>query len=226
MLCIILKNRNRMTTFRLLFAIFIFTTVESCTNVDKTLDSTVFYSDYKVDFLNSDLTKYNYNPRMQFTFPGNNNASYAVLILRDSSIRIIGTEEFSKSFNVRIDTFFKSDVILSKRSTNSYSLTSPNDDELSSYLIPKQLQSINIVDYYLNLENLLNKYKILEISGHPIVNTTKIVFSDHDYLIYKPDSLVIKASENKDFMKHLFENGKQLDKNWYQFNEKINTDNQ
>ena len=215
-----------MTIFRLFISVFILSSFVSCSNGDKTLESAVFYSDFKADFLKSDLTKYSYNPRVQFTCPGNNNATYGVLIFRDSSLRIIGTEEFSKAFNVRIDTFFKSDVILSKRSSDSYILTSPFDEESGSYLLPKQIQSINVVDYFLNLRNLLNKYKILEISDHPLVNTIKIVFSEHDYLIYKPDSLVIKDSENKDFMKHLFEKGKPIDKNWYHFNDKTITDYQ
>jgi len=215
-----------MTIFRLFISVFALASFVSCYNSDKTLESAVFYSDYKADFLKSDLTKYNYDPRMQFTSPGNNNATYGVLIFRDSCLRIIGTEEFSKAFEVRIDTFFKSDVILAKRSTDSYILTSPNNEDSRTFLIPKQSQSVNIVDYFLNLRNLITKYNILEISDHPLVNTTKVVFSEHDYLIYKPDSLVIQDSQNKDFMKHLFENGKQLDKNWYQFNDKTNTDYQ
>lgn len=128
---------------------------------------------------------------MQFICSGNNNAKYGVLILRDGSLKIIGTEEFSRAFEIRIDTFFKSDVILSKRTTESYILTSPNHEDSRSFLITKQSQSTNIVDYFLNLRKLIIKYNILEISDHPLVNTTKIVFSEHDYLIYKPDSLVI-----------------------------------
>lgn len=212
--------------------LFLFFVIVSCNDskikifnkVEKTLYSDIFFSKYRLDFLKSDLTKFSFDPRMQFSYPSNNNAIYRVLIFRDSSLRIFGTAEFSKVFNVRIDTFFKSDVILSKYNKESYILKSAYGEESGTYLISKKKQSNNIVDYFLTLKKLLEKFRILEISVHPSVNTIEIIFSDHDYLIYKPDSLIFKDSENKDFMKYLFKNGKQLDKNWYQFNDFTNTD--
>ena len=216
-----------MKTFRLYISIFTLLSFVSCTNSDKTLDySSVFYSDFKSDFLKSDLTKYSYNPRFQFVLNGHNIDAYRVVIFRDSSLRIEGVQAFSKAFNVRIDTFFNSDVILSKLSDCNYILRSPFNDESLTHIIPKQTTSINIVEYFFNLKRLLNKYKIIEIKLHSSVNIKTIVFSDHDYLIYKPDSLVFNDSENIEFMKFLFENSKQLDKNWYQFHKHINTDYQ
>jgi len=216
-----------MTIFRLFISIFILTSFVSCSNPDKTLDSAKFYSDFKTEFLKSDLPKYNYNPRGHFTpLDFDSVAFYRVFIYRDSSLKIMGTPSFSKAFNIKIDNFFKSDVILSKLSDSNYILSSPFEEEPLTHIIPKEKSSTNAVDYFLNLERLLRKYKILEIASHPSVNTRKIIFSSNDYLIYKPDSLVFKNTENKEFMKYLFKNGKQLDKNWYQFNDTISTDYQ
>jgi hypothetical protein len=216
-----------MTIFRLYISILILATFISCSKADKTLDSAKFYSDFKTDFLNSDLTKYNYNPRGHFTpLDFDYVVSYRVFIFRDSSLKIMGTPSFSKAFNIKIDNFFKSDVILSKLSDSTFILSSPFKEEPLTYIIPKQKSSTNAVDYFLNLERLLRKFRILEIASHPSVNTRKIVFSSNDYLIYMPDSLVFKNTENKEFIKHLFKNGKQLDKNWFQFNDTISTDYQ
>ena len=180
-----------------------------------------FYRKQKDSFLKSDLTKFDYNPRTNFTY-GNIDSSnyYRVLIFRDSSIRIFGTDVFSELFNVPINNFSERDVIVSKSETN-YMLTDPYDDK--KVKIIKNTTDSNVVDYFLDLEKLILKYQILEIDKHSQVNTLKIVFSDNDYLIYKPDSLVFKSS-NKEFMKYLFENGKEIDKNWIHFTDKTNTD--
>ena len=216
-----------MIIFRPLIPIFILTSLVSCTNTNKTLDSARFYLNFKTEFLRSDLTKYNYDPRGHFTSLYNDTTLfYRVIVLGDSSLRIMGTSSFSKAFNIKIDTFFNSDVILSKLPDSNYILRSLYDEEPLTHIIPQQKSSTNVVEYFLNLVRLLNKFKILEIASHPVINTKKVVFSSNDYLIYKPDSLVFNDSENTDFMNLLFENGKQLDKNWYQFNDKTNTDYQ
>lgn len=217
-----------MTIFRLFISIFILAIFVSCSNLNKPLYSAKFYSDFREDFFKSDLTKYNYNPRCHFTPFGFDTATfYRVIVFRDSSLNIIGTTSFSKAFNIRLDTLFNSeDVILSKFSDSNYIIKKNYEEKSLTYIIPIQKTSLNLVDYFLNLKRLLNEFKILEIASHPSVNTVKIVFSSNDYLIYKPDSLVFKNTGNKDFMKFLFNKGKQLDKNWHQFDDTINTDYQ
>jgi len=46
------------------------------------------------------------------------------------------------------------------------------------------------------------------------------------YLVYKPDILVFNNPEDTSFMQYLFDNGRQLDRNWYQFKDTISTDYQ
>lgn len=214
-----------MTVFRFFISVLFFASFVSCSNSDKTLDSVKFHSEFKSEFLNGNLSKYNYNPRSHFSpLDFDTVTFYRVIIFRDSTLRIMGTQAFSKAFNIKIDNFFKSDVILSKLSDNNYILSSPFEEEPLTYIIPKQKSSTNAVDYFLNLKRLLRKFKIIEIESHPSVNIRKIIFSSNDYLIYKPDSLVFKNTYDKEFIKYLFKNGKQLDKNWFQFNETTSTD--
>lgn len=190
---------------------------------NESLISEDFYKKHKDSFLKSDLIKFDYNPRTNFTYGDIDSSNYyRVLIFRDSSIRIFGTGVFSKLFNVPINNFSERDVIISKYETN-YMLSDPYDDKNVKIIKNTADSNTNVVDYFLNLEKLILKYQILEIDKHPQVNTLKIVFSDNDYLIYKPDSLVFKSSY-KEFMKYLFENGKEIDKNWIRFTDKTNTD--
>jgi len=214
------KMRN-IVTLILVVLIISLTNCTSNSGKDESLISEKFYKKHKDSFLKSDLTQFDYNPRTSFTY-GNIDSSnyYRVLIFRDSSIRIFGTGVFSELFNVPINNFSERDVIVSKSETN-YMLTDPYDDK--KVKIIENTADSNVVDYFLDLEKLILKYQILEIDKHPQVNTLKIVFSDNDYLIYKPDSLVFKSS-NKEFMKYLFENGKEIDKNWIHFTDKTNTD--
>ena len=190
---------------------------------DECVTSEIFYKKYKDSFLKSDLARFDYNPRTNFTY-GNIDSSnfYRVIIFRDSSIRIFGTSVFSKLFNVPVNNFSERDVILSKSETN-YILTDPYDSEKVKLIKGTDNSKTNIVDYFLDLEKLIDRFHILEIDKHPQVNTIKIVFSDNDYLIYKPDSLVFNSS-NKDFMQYLFGNGNEIDKNWTHFTDKTNTD--
>ncbi len=205
--------------------VFIFSLTNCATNSGKneSLISEKFYKKHTDSFLKSDLTKFDYNPRTNFTYGDIDSSNYyRVIIFRDSSIRIFGTGVFSELFNVPINNFSERDVVVSKSESN-YILTDPYDDKKVKIIKNSGDSKANVVDYFLDLEKLILKYQILEIDKHPQVNTLKIVFSDNDYLIYKPDSLVFKSS-NKEFMKYLFENGKEIDKNWIHFTDKTNTD--
>lgn len=207
-----------------LISVVVIISLTNCTlnsGKNEILISEDFYKKHKDSFLKSDLIKFDYNPRTNFTYGIIDNSDYyRVLIFRDSSIRIFGTGVFSRLFNVPINNFSERDVIISKYETN-YMLSDPYDDK--KVKIIKNTADSNVVDYFLDLEKLILKYQIIEIDKHPQVNTLKIVFSDNDYLIYKPDSLVFK-SLNKEFVKYLFENGKEIDKNWIHFTDRTNTD--
>ena len=195
------------------------------TNERKNLDSENFYNNYKDSFLKSDLTKYYYNPRVNFIYnPFDSTNSFRALIMHDSSLRLFGKKAFSELFDFPFDTLDQKEIFISKSYTdNCYILYNSYKKENARKIKIVETSSINVVDYFLNLEKLINKFGILEIAQHPSVNTLEIVFSDHDYLIYKPDSLVFKST-NKEFMKSLFKDGKEIDNNWVRFSDKINTD--
>lgn len=194
-------------------------------NVSENPISETFYKNNKDSFLKSDLVKFNYNPRMNFAYGDIDSTTfYRVLVRPDSTLRIMGFQSFCKIFKIEMDTPLLSDIYFRKYETDRYIIRITNEEADVEKLIFKQKSTQNIVDYFFKLERLIEEYRILEINKHPIVNTIKIVFSDHDYLIYKPDTLVFKDKKNTTFMNHLFNNGKELDKNWFQFSEKIDTD--
>lgn len=211
-------NHNIMRILRLVLPVLLLAITVSCSKSKKTLDSTKFYSEYKNEFLNSDLPKFNYDPQRNFT-PRDSDLEnfYSVSVLPDSSLKIIGTKTFSETFKVRIGSFLNSEVILSKHTDSTYFIKSTSDAEPTTHIILKEKSEGNIVDYFLNLQRLVHKFGILEIKSHPFVNVQTIVFSGKDYLRYKPNSLVFRDAGDTELIKNLFAKGKQLDSNWYQF---------
>lgn len=175
-----------------------------------------FYKEYRFDFLKSDLTKYAYNPREQFTKQEYDQFFFRVLVLQDSTILVFGIKQFNKEFNLTIDTTFGSDVIISNQLNGDLLLYSSQKNIKSKQEIKKANFSVNPVIYFQKLLQQIRTYNIIAIEKHPCVNTIELVFSDHDYLIYKPDKLVFHT-DNKDFMKYLFKENIELDNNWYQF---------
>jgi hypothetical protein len=102
-------------------------------------------------------------------------------------------------------------------------LYSADEEIKTKQVIVKADIKVNPVTYFQNLRQQISTYHIIAIEGHPSVNTIELIFSDHDYLIYKPDSLVFKTN-NTDFMKYLFKDSIKLDNNWYQFKTEKNID--
>jgi hypothetical protein len=185
-------------------------------------NSIEFYNNYRFDFLQSKLMKYGYDPRTGFACQEyDSTRSYKVLIRKDSSILIYyGYDALCEDLNFNIESFEKSSVILEKKNLNgnkgqvTYTFTNKTSNNSSLK---------EVVDYFLNLSRLINKYKIIAIQNHPKVNIKKIIFSENDYLIYKPDSLIFQSSDTN-FMTYLFDNGKYLDNNWVHFSGKVDID--
>lgn len=182
-----------------------------------------FYKEYRLEFLNSDLMKYTYDPRQHFAKADYSQIFFKTIIFQDSAIRIFGISQFNKEFNLSIDTTFGSDVIISKQSNGDLALYSADKDIKTKQIISNADIKINPVTYFQNLRQQISTYHIIAIEKHPNVNTMELIFSDHDFLIYKPDSLVFKT-DNKDFMRYLFKDSVKLDNNWYQFNTEKNID--
>jgi len=163
--------------------------------------------------------KYRYDPRTGFAYKEyDSTGSYSVLIRQDSSLLIYsGYDAFCKNLNFNIESYEKSSVVLEKENLNGnkgqviYRVTNQTGNNSS-------LQEV--VDYFLSLSRLINKYKIIAIQNHPIVNIKKIIFSENDYLIYKPDSLIFQ-SDDRVFMAYLFDNGINLDNNWVHFSNAV-----
>lgn len=211
-----------MRNLTIIFVIII--CLSSCHNrQDSVRLSDRFYKEYRLEYLKSDLTKYCYNPRSGFTKQNDSICNFRVLIFQESAIRVLGTGQFNKEFNMSIDTAFWTDVVISKLPNNDLALSSANKEIKTKQTIKKYGFNLNPVDYFLNLKKKIDTYNVIAIEKHPSVNTIELIFSDHDYLIYKPDSLVFKT-EDTEFMKYLFKDGKKLDNNWYQFNTEKNID--
>jgi hypothetical protein len=189
-----------------------------CQNRKDNEFSKKFYQEYRLDFLQSDLTKYAYNPRLGFS-----NRNFRVLILNDSAIRVTGTKRFNQEFSLSIDTLYGNDVVIKALLNVGLAVNSAYSEIMSEQVISKDNFIVNPVIYFQNLKKQINSYNIIAIEGHLSVNIFELIFSDHDYLIYKPDSLVF-STENKDFMKYLFKEGLKLDNNWYQFKAEKNID--
>jgi hypothetical protein len=166
--------------------------------------------------------KYGYDPRTGFAYKEyDSTGSYKVLIRKDSSLLIYyGYDALCEDLNFNIESYEKSSVILEMANLNgnkgqvTYAITNQTGNNSSLE---------EVVDYFLSLSHLINKYKIIAIQNHPIVNIKKIIFSENDYLIYKPDSLIFQ-SDDKDFMTYLFANGKNLDNNWVHFSDTLDID--
>jgi hypothetical protein len=133
--------------------------------------------------------KYGYDSRTGFAYKEfNPTGSYKVLMRKDSSLLIYyGYEAFCEDLNFNIESYEKSTTILKKENLNRnngqviITITNKTDNKTSLN---------DVVDYFINLSGLIDKYKIIAIQNHPKINIKRIIFSENDYLIYKPDSLI------------------------------------
>lgn len=190
-----------------------------CHNIqDNEQLSNKFYKEYRLSYLQSDLKNYSYNPRIGFA-----KENFRVLIFQDSAIRVLGINHFNREFALSVDTLFGNDVVIRKGLNGDLTLYSADENIKTKQTISKADFKVNPVSYFQNLKNQISIYHIVALEKHPSVNTTELIFSDHDYLIYKPDTLVFKT-DNTDFMKYLFKDSIRLDNNWYQFKTEKNVD--
>ena len=185
--------------------------------------SEIFYNNFRLEFLESDLKLYTYNPRLGFTKQIFDDDLFRVIIFKDSSIRVYGIPEFNNKFNLSIDTSIWNDLVISRQLNGDLVLSSPNENIKTKQTVKKNEFELNPVDYFLKLKRQVEKYRIIAIEKHPSVNIIELVFSDNDYLLYKPDTLKFKA-DSKEFMSYLFKDSKRLDTNWYQFHSPKNID--
>ena len=191
------------------------------TTKDNNCNSDIFYESSRKEFLKGDLKNYSYNPRTGFTKQNFDEDLFRVILRQDSSIRVEGIVEFNKEFNLTIDTAVWNYVFISKHLNGDLTLSSA--DNKVEQIIKKTEYKIDPVSYFIKLKKNIESYRIIAIEKHQSVNTIKLIFSDHDYLIYKPDTLKFKT-DSKEFMTYLFQDSIRLDRNWYQFKTKINTD--
>lgn len=182
-----------------------------------------FYDNYKEDFLRSGLKDYDYNPRMHFEKIYENAPILNITIFRDSSIRVRGFDEFYKQFNIKIDSTFKSDVIISNLPHGDLKVFSLYNNEKTNQIIKAKTIKANPVEYFIQLKARLNKFKIIAIETNPTYKTKVLIFSKHQYLTYLPDSLRL-ANDDRAQLDTMLQGGKMLDRNWYIFNEERNLD--
>ena len=191
--CYLRQARIRYASFskimKLIIFILTFAGLVGCDSGQENEFSNKFYKEYRLSFLQSDLRKYVYNPRLGFT-----KHSLRVLIFQDSAIRVIGLKQFNNEFCLSVDTLFGNDVVIKTQSNGDLELYSADEDIETKQVIVKSNIKVNPVTYFQNLRQQITTYHIIAIERHPSVNTIGLIFSNHDYLIYKPDSLVFKTN--------------------------------
>jgi hypothetical protein len=185
-----------------------------CKNEQTPKSSMIFYRDPKSEFVKSDLIKFSYDYRGGFTYGSPDSMNFfRVLISADSSLKVFGIKSFCHFFNTNFDSIDLSEMTFEENFPfGGILIIKSNNRSFKRY-----------INYFLSLKTVIDKYQILAIEGHPVVNIKEIIFSNNDYLIYKPDTLIF-VNRDKGFMKYLFRNGRPLDKNWIQFDDTINTD--
>jgi len=188
-----------------------------------------FIKEYRSSFLESDLTLYNYNPRTKFenyhdsvgyrfysrpdnkllisVWPGIN---YLDTSNRIQKLIYDYSKFISENETLIINSGFKEITWLGKDSLNNLVLL---DDSNRCFLIPKDLLDFDPILYFADLEELINRFGILEIRNKS--NYYHIVFDSENSLYYFQDSIL------KDTLNISME---RIDDKWYISYGKINTD--
>jgi hypothetical protein len=188
-----------------------------------------FIAEYRQPFLNSDLTLFDYNPRVKFE-NYTDSLQYRFFIRQDNKLlislwsdrkQIDTTDKIQDLIANHLDfisinrdsirnTGTFNNIWLSKDSDNNIVLVG---DSNKVFPIPNNTFHFDPISYFSNLDSLVRFYGIIAIKKHPAY--TKLVFDSDKSLLYFPNVLRTDT---------IGMNLKKIDEKWYISNDKMNLD--
>lgn len=218
---------------------------------DKTPDnfgyeqSMKFFKEHTDSFLRSELLKYDYNPRSQYSLSTNDTLVYRALLRREDNefVGIFwgkGFVVFARQFKIPIDTDTAWDRLDLKNDSTQYTLelelyTHPNKvinsdtikadiRTIGNYSIPRSLMS-DPFQYFSRLDKERKNYGIMDFRKLRIGGIIEVNFSPTDYLLYFPSDTKIEEKRFQDFWDKKLGEGKKLNDNWYYYKRERPLDN-
>jgi hypothetical protein len=162
------------------FIILIVLIISSCRDFSY-IDLKKFYSDYRFDFIKSDLTRIGYNSRFGFFRTDKNGFFYSVIFRDTNEIIINGLSKLRKDYNITNDSIIKNENVRFKLINGNW--ISLND---STFLLKHF--NFDILDYFRGLELLRIKWHISMIHIYDSTITLRF-YNNKEELIYKDSGL-------------------------------------
>jgi len=218
---------------------------------DKTPDnfgyeqSMTFFKLHADNFLKSELLKYDYNPRTQYSLSINDTLVYRAILRQEDNefVGVFGDNGavvFARQFKIPIDTNSTWDRLYLKTDSTHYTLelelySHPNivinSDTVKAdikttgnYSIP-----VNLMDdpfkYFSTLDNERKNYGIMDFRKLRIGRIIEVNFSVTDYLLYFPTDGKIEEKQFQEHWDKKIKEGKKLDDNWYYYKRERPLDN-
>lgn len=204
-----------------------------------------FFNLHADNFLKSELLKYDYNLRTQYSLSVDDALVYRA-ILRPENNEFVGvfgkngSEVFARQFKIPIDTnsawsrlYLKTDSKHYILELELYSHTNKvvNSDTIKvdikttgNYSIP-----VNLMDdpfkYFSIIDNERKNYGIVDFRKLRIGGIIEVNFSITDYLLYFPSDGKIEGKQFQDYWNKKIKEGKKLDNNWYYYKRERPLDN-
>ena len=209
------------------------------------VQSITFFKEYKDKFLKSELLKYDYNPRTQYSLSINDTLVYRALLRKEDNqlVGVFGDNGFgvfARQFKIPIDTNSTWDRLYFEINSTQYKLELElfahpskivNSDTVKAdikttgnYSIPKALMN-DPIQYFKNLDKEREKYGIMDYRKLRIGGIIEVNFSPTDYLLYFPADSKIEEKQLQDFWDNKIKEGEKLDDNWYYYKRERPLDN-
>lgn len=191
-----------------------------------------FFNKYTKEFVQSELYKFTYHPRTQYDLISNDSNSFRVLVYEKNELRVINSFGFISMFNLPVDTnyldveaLFRNEnsgyeLVIEKFGRAEYTISERTIEKITrteiEYYFPKEIIENNPIEYFKELEEIRNKFGIINYFRVFNSKVYRLYFSSYDYLVYIPDNFQ-SEKEYKDYWEKELKKGKKLDDNWYYY---------
>jgi hypothetical protein len=190
--------------------------------------SMTFFKEHTENFLKSELLRYDYNPRTQYSLTTSDTLIYRAFLRREDNelvgvFRDKGFEIFAEQFKIPIDTNSTWDRLSLTTDSMNYILELElyihpikviNSDTIKAdiktigdFTIPKNLMS-DPIQYFSQLDKERENYGIVDFSRLRIGEIIEINFSATDYLLYFPPDSKIEEKQFRDYWNKKMKEGK------------------